>query len=106
MLQCFVSHDGPKVGAADADVDDVANAFASVAFPLAAPHAVGEISHLIEDGVDVRHDVLAINNDGCPFWRAQSHMQDSAVFRDIDLFTPEHSVDPPTQARLVCELHE
>jgi len=32
MLQRFVGHDRPKVGAADTNIDDVANRFAGVAF--------------------------------------------------------------------------
>jgi hypothetical protein len=70
MLQCLIGHHRPEVGAADADVNDIANAFAGVPLPRAAPHAVGEIHHLVEHGVDVRHDVLAINNDACPSRRA------------------------------------
>ena len=95
MLQGFVGHDRPEVGAADADVDDVANAFASVAFPRAAAHAMGKISHLIEDGVDLGHHVLAIHDDGCSSRRTQGHVQDSTVFRDVELLAPKHGLDTP-----------
>ena len=48
VLQRFVGHDRAEVGAADADVDDVADALAGVALPLAAADAVGEGGHLVE----------------------------------------------------------
>ena len=54
MLQRFIGHDWPEIRATDTDVDDVANALASVAFPRAASHAVGEVGHLVENGVDLR----------------------------------------------------
>ena len=44
MLERLVGHHRPEVGAADADVDDVANALAGVALPFAAADAVGEIA--------------------------------------------------------------
>ena len=106
MLQRFVGHHRPEVGAADADVDDVANALAGVAFPCAAADAVGEIRHLVEHGVDLRHHVLAIDDDGCSSRRAQGHVQDGAVFRDVDLLAPEHGVDPLAQAGFLGQLQE
>ena len=106
MLQRLVGHHRPEVGAADADVDDVANAFAGVAFPGAAAHAVGEISHLVEHGVDLRHHVLAIDDDRCASRRAQGHVQDGAVFRDVDLLAPEHGVDPRAQSGFLRQLQE
>ena len=54
MLEGLVGHDRAQVGAADADVDDVANALAGVALPGAAANAVGKVGHLVEDGVDLR----------------------------------------------------
>ena len=106
MLECLVGHHRPEVGAADADVDDVANAFAGVALPGAAAHPVGEVRHLVEDGVDLGHHVFAIDDDRCPFRGAQGHVQDGAVLRDVDLFTPEHGVDPRSQAGFLCQLQE
>jgi hypothetical protein len=66
-----------------------------VTSPGAGAHAIGKISHLIEHGVDLRHHVLAIDDDGCPSRRAQGHVQDGTVFRDVDLLAPEHGLDPP-----------
>ena len=100
MLECLVGHDRPKVGAADADVDHVADAFAGMAFPLAAADAVGEIGHLVEHGVDLGHDILAVHHDGCRLRRAQGHMQDGAIFCDVDLVPAEHRVDALRAGRI------
>src|SRR4029077_4796992 len=81
-------------------------ALVSVTFPRAASHAVGEVGHFVENAVDLRDNVLAIDNDRCPSRSAQSYMQDSAVFRDVDLVAPEHSVDPLAQSRFLGELHK
>ncbi len=54
VLERLVGHHRPEVGAADADVDDVADALAGVALPRAAADAVGEVGHLVEHGVDLR----------------------------------------------------
>ena len=68
MPQRFVGHDGAEVGAADADVDDVADALAGVALPFAAANAVAKGGHLVEHGVDLRHDVFAVDDDGSRLW--------------------------------------
>ena len=106
MLQRLVGHHRPEVGAADADVDDVANALAGVALPRAAADAVGEVGHLVEHGVDLRHHVLAVDDDGCSSRRAQGHVQDGPVFRDVDLLAPEHGVDALAQAGFLGQLQE
>ena len=106
MLQRLIGHHRPEVGAADADIDDIANALAGVAFPGAAADAVAEIRHLVEHSVDLGHDVLAIDEDGWPSRRAQRHVQDGAVFRDVDLLAAEHGVDPAAQAGFLRQLQK
>src|ERR1022692_1140207 len=93
MLERFVSHHRAEVGAADADVDDVANALAGMARPRAAADAVREAGHLVEYGVNFRHDVLAIHDDERSLGSAQGDMQDSAVLRDVDLLAAKHRVN-------------
>ncbi len=63
MPERFVGHDRTEIGAADADIDDVANAFSSVALPFAAAHAVGEVGHLVEHGMNFGHDVLSVDQN-------------------------------------------
>ncbi len=104
MLERLVGHDRAEVGAADADVDDVANALAGVALPRAAAHAVREVGHLVEHGVDLRHDVLAVHDDRRAARGAQGHVQDGAVLRDVDLLAAEHGVDALAQAGFLGQL--
>src|ERR1700737_1392015 len=106
MLKRLVGHHRPEVGASEADVDDVTNALTSMARPCAAPDAVGEVSHLIEHSVDLRHHVLAVYDDRCLSRCAQSNVQDGSVFRNVDLIAPEHGVDPGSQAAFFRQLQE
>ena len=106
MLERLVGHHRPEVGAADADVDHVADAFAGVALPCAAPDPVGEVGHLVQHGVNLGHHVLAVDDDGRRSRRAQGHVQDGAVFRDVDLVAPEHGVDALAQAAFLGQLQE
>jgi hypothetical protein len=106
MLQGFIGHHRPQVGAADADVNNVSNPLARVPFPLAAPHPLGKIRHLIENGMDLRHYVLAIDDDGCSSRCAQRHVQHRPVFRDVDFFASKHGIDAFAQSGLVGELQK
>jgi hypothetical protein len=51
----------PEVGAADADVDHVADALAGIALPGAAAHRLRELCHLVEDGMDLRHEIPTVD---------------------------------------------
>src|SRR5207248_11221702 len=63
VLQCLISHDRTKIGTADTYVDNVANAFARMAFPLPDPNAIGQRAHLTEHFMNLRDDVLAVYQD-------------------------------------------
>ena len=102
VLQRLVGHHRPEVGAADADVDDVADALAGVALPRAAADAVGEVGHPVEHRVDVGHDVLAVDDDRRASRRAQRDVQHGAVLGDVDLLAAEHRVDARAQAGLLA----
>ena len=58
VAQRLVGHHRAEVGAADADVDDVADRLAGVAGPRAAADALGEVGHPVEHLVDLGDDVL------------------------------------------------
>src|SRR5262245_18915888 len=91
--ECLVGHHWPEVRAADTDVDDVANALAIMALPPATTDPVAKVSHLVEHSVDLRDDVLAVNDHECASRRTQSHVQHGSVLRNIDLLTTKHRVD-------------
>ena len=69
------------------------NALPGVPFPLAAPDPVGEISHPVKHGVDLRHYVLTVYNDRHPLGRTKRHVKDGTTFRDIDFVATEHRFD-------------
>ncbi len=106
VLQRLVGHHRSEVGAADADVDHVANGFIGVTLPIAAAHALAEISHLVEHGVDLRHHILAINDDRCSSRRAQGDVQDRAIFCDVDFIAPKHGVDAFAQPGFLGKLQQ
>ena len=98
VAQRVVGHVRSEVGAADADVDDVADALAGVADPLPAAHALGEVGHLAQHRVHRGDDVLAVDLDHRALGRAQRGVQHGAVLGDVDLLAPEHGVDAVAQA--------
>ena len=73
-------------------------------WPFHAPlrTRLAEVGHLVEHGVDLGHDVLAVDDDGCALRRAQRHVQDGALLGDVDLLAAEHGVDPRAQAGLLA----
>ena len=73
-----------------------------MALPCAAAHPLGKVRHLVEHGVDVGHDIVAVVNDGRAARRAQRYVQHRAVLRDVDLVAAEHRVDPLAQPGLVA----
>ena len=106
VLERFEGHDRSEVRTADADVDDIPNAFTGVSFPLPILNAVGEIGHPIEHGVDLGYHVLAVDHDRCVPGCAQGDVQDCSLLRDVDLVASEHRIDPRSQARFLCQFDE
>src|SRR5262249_21926005 len=96
----FVGHHRAEIRAANADVDDVADALTRMALPFAAPHPVRELGHGVEDGVDLGHDVLAVHDDRRATRSAQGDVQDGPIFGHVDLVAPEHGVDALPEATL------
>src|SRR5215468_10298520 len=101
VLESFIGHDRPEIGAANADVHDVTNALTSVTCPRAASDAVRKISHLVEYRVDLRDHVLSIDEDACVLRRTKRHMQNRALFRDVYLVSAKHGVESRAQAGLI-----
>ncbi len=90
----FGRHDRAEVGPADANVDDIGDGLAGIPFPLPGADGLGEFAHVGEDGVDARHDVLAIDEDGPVGAVSQGDMKDGTIFGDIDFFAAEHPIAP------------
>ena len=102
----LVGHDRPEIGTADADVDDVADPLARVPGPGPAADAIGKVRHPVEHGMNLRHDVLAVDQDRRAARCAQRHVEHGAFLRDVDLLAAEHGVDAGAQAAVLGEADE
>src|SRR4029077_21451 len=89
-LEGLGGHQWTKVGAADADVDDVGDRLAGVALPGAAANGLGEFAHVGEGGVYFRHNVFAIHENRPVRAVAQGNVQHGPIFSGIDLGAREH----------------
>ncbi len=98
MPQRLVGHDRAEIGAADADIDDIADALAGMTVPFPAAQPGGKIGHLVEHGVHVGHDVASIVHEASVARRAQRDVQHRAVFGDVDLVAAEHGRDALREA--------
>ena len=54
-------HFRAEIRSADADVDDILDALSGVAFPFSGPHAVRKSRHLIENFMNLRNNINAID---------------------------------------------
>src|SRR5215468_4349608 len=79
VLQCLVGHVWTEVGTADTNVDNIANALASIAFPFAAAHSIRESRHFIKHGMHIGYYILAVNDDDLGFGSTEGNMKDGAV---------------------------
>ena len=64
--QRLVCHHRAEVGAADADIDDVADRLAGMALPLTRADPLGEVGHPVEDLMDLGDDVDAVDDERGP----------------------------------------
>ncbi len=92
--QGLVGHDRAQIGAADADVDDVANRACRCGPSMAAADALGRK----RPSCRARHGPGARRSRRRPrslrsARRPQGHVQDGPVFGDVDLLAAEHGVD-------------
>ena len=106
VLERFVGHHGAEIGAADADIDHIADALAGMALPGAAAQPIGEIRHLVQNGMDLGHHILAVVDDGSAPRRAQGDVKHRALLRGVDLVAAEHGVDVIPQAQFLGKLKQ
>jgi hypothetical protein len=66
MAQRLVGHHRPQVGPTDADVDDVANRLAGMAFPCTGADLGNEIGHPVQDFMDLGYHVDAVDDQRGP----------------------------------------
>jgi hypothetical protein len=77
-----------------------------VALPFAAAHPVAKSARLVEHGMDRWNYILTIDDNRFTLGRAQCDVQNRSLFGDVDLLSPEHSVDAFAQAGFFRQLHQ
>ena len=87
-----VGHRRTEVGAADADVDDGADAPPGRARPRAVADLLGEGAGAVEHVVDLGHDVATVDLDDGVRRGPQRDVQHGAALGDVDRLTGEHRV--------------
>lgn len=95
-----------QVGTTNTDVDNGLHALASVSLPVTAAHLLGELLHVLQDGVHALDDALTINLHGLVADIAQSCVVDSAVLCEVDVLTLEHGIAKLFQVSLLGKLHQ
>jgi hypothetical protein len=106
MPQRLVRHYRSQIRTSYAYIDYVTYNFAGVPSPFATADAVGKITHLVQDGMNLRDYVFTIDNDRCLFRSAQGYMQNSPPFRQVDLPAAKHLVAPRGYTSLFGERKE
>ena len=56
--------------------------------------------------MDLRHNVLTVCEDGCPFGCPQGYVQDCAILREVNFVSSKHRVDLRSQAGFLGQLNE
>ncbi len=100
ITERFIRHYGTKIGAADADIDNVANRFSGVTSPGSAADLACERAHPVENLVNLRRHVFPIGENGLIAWGPQRYVQHGALFRHVDFIAAKHRVDALTQTAL------
>ena len=107
-LKGLVDHDGPEVGAADPDVDDVRHLLAGHALPVTRAHPLGEGGHALEHRLHVGIDVLSVDDERRRSARRtpQRRVEDGAVLGRVDVVAREHRGVVLGDPGLLAEAHE
>ena len=103
--QRLAHHLRAQVGTTDADVDDVGDLKARAAAPLAFANLRSEVAHLRQHALHFVSNVHAVQYVLARTTRriAQRHVQDGAVFAQVDTLSGHHRVAKICHVALSCE---
>ena len=102
-LQRLRNHYGTKIGTSDADVDDSGDGLASVPFPCATTHRIGELLDVLQDLRDFVDPKLG--NVVCAE-ASKSDVEDCTILRGVDMLSSEHLVTVLLDARFADQFEE
>lgn len=86
-------HARPEIRSPDADIDHITDRFSGKPAPAPGMHLFDKASHLRQDSIDRRHDILPLNQDGTPGTIAQRNMKGRPLLRTIDRRPRKHATD-------------
>ena len=89
-LQGLSDHDRAQIRSTDTNVDNVLDLVTLVTLPLARADRFGEFAHVLENSVNLGHDVLTLAVDGGVGNVAESDVQDGAVLGEVNGLAREH----------------
>ncbi len=72
--------------------------------PLRTANAEG--GHLVEDGVYVRDNILAVHDNGSIFWRSKRDVEHRTILCDVNLVAAKHRIDALSQARFFRQINQ
>ncbi len=98
VLQRLIRHHRAEVGAADADVDHMADGLAGVAAPGAAADLLAEGGHSVQHRMHLGDDVDAVDPQLLARGRTQGRVQHRALFGRVDHIAAKHRGDVLGQA--------
>jgi len=67
---------------------------------------MAKLCHALEYSVNLGHDVLAVDDDGCALRRPQSDMQNCPLLRDVDFVATEHRIDLILKTAFLGQLNQ
>ena len=94
IVQGLISDCGAEIGAADADVDDLAQRLAFAAGELAIVDRLDEFPDTLEFGVYPRQHIFAVDAVVIVGRCTQGHVHGGAVFGVVDRFAGEQFFAP------------
>ncbi len=87
-------HFWPEIGSADADVDDIGDRLAAIAFPFTRTHALGKCLHLRQHRMHVGIHILPVHDERLALGCAQGSVQYGTLFGRVDLVAGKHRIAP------------
>ena len=102
----LVGHHRAEVGAADANVDNVADALARVAGVAAVANGIAERRHAVEHLVHLGHHVDSVDHQRAPTGHPQGDVQYGAVLGRVDVVAAEHRLCPLGQPACLRQLRQ
>ena len=105
-LQSLRDHQRPQVGPPDPNVDDVSDGLAGIPLPFPGNNLVAKPLHVVQDPVDLGHDVLAVDDDGSVASVPEGDVEHRSVLGEVDRHAREHGVSSGLDVARLGQIHQ